>query len=79
MSKLIQTSGKLFKHDHTFTGYAEGVPYLNYKSGKPYVDGIQRGHVRLYGRCDICDQEFLVAMIHTDATGKLYQTKLDKT
>lgn len=78
MSKLIVKLERIFGHNHTFEGYAGNSPYLYYKTNVPYVDGIQRGHVRLYGKCDICGKEVHIANIHTDDTGKLYETKLDK-
>lgn len=76
---IIIESKNVFKHDHKITGYANGHPYLYYKSNNPYVDGTNRGHVQLYGKCDICGKEVLVASIHTDENGKLYKTNFDKT
>lgn len=78
MSKLLIKQDVLFSHTHVFTGYAGGVPYLYYTSGNPYVDGINRGHINLYAKCDTCGKEILVAKIHTDSNGNLYETKLDK-
>ena len=75
---VIIKSKKLFQHNHVITGYAGGQPYLYYKSNNPYTDGINRGHVRLYGKCDICGEEIMVASIHTDSDGKLYETQLDR-
>lgn len=75
---ITKPSGNLLKHSHRFSGYCGDVPYLYYKSGEPYVDGIERGHVNLYSKCDICGEEVLVAKMHTDRNGKLYQTALDK-
>lgn len=77
MSKLIVPTDKLFEHNHVISGI--GKPYLYYRTGTPYVDGIKRGHIGLYGRCDECGKEIHVANIHTDENGKLYEIKLDKS
>ncbi len=75
---IVKPSGNLFKHDHVFSGYCGSAPYLYYKNDNVIVDGIDRGHVRLYGRCDTCNEEILVAHIHTDKNGKLYSDKKEK-
>ncbi len=75
---IIKRSVGIFKHNHVFTGWAGQPPYLYYKSQQPYTDGIDVGHVNLYGKCDICGKEFMVAKIHTDKNGKLYETELDR-
>lgn len=72
--KLKKGNKNILGHTHTFTGYAGGTPYLTATRGA--VDGIGRHHVNLYGRCDICDKEILVAKIHADAkTDKLFFKK----
>ena len=69
--ELKKGSSSVFGHTHVFTGYQGGYPYLTAKRGA--VDGINRHHVGLYGRCDICDKELLIARIHIDAeTDKMY-------
>lgn len=69
--KLKKESESILGHTHIFTGYQEGIPYLRATRGA--VDGIDRHHVNLYGRCDICDKEILIAKIHADAkTDKLF-------
>lgn len=75
---LIKPNGKLFEHSHRFEGYASGQPYLYNRTNNPYVDGINRGHIGLYGKCDICGEEILVANMHVDPEGKLYKGKFDK-
>ena len=77
MSKLIQKT-ELFKHDHVFTGYADGTPYLYNKTNNGVVDGIDRMHIDLYAKCDICNKEILVAKIHCDKEGKLYKGVYNK-
>lgn len=77
MSKLIIPTKGIFKHDHVVEGYF-GMPYLLYESGNPIVDGINRGHVKLYGRCEICNEKILVGLIHTDNNGTLYKLNKDK-
>lgn len=66
---LIKKNTKFFKHDHVFTGYCGGTPYLTTRKG--VVDGIGRMHVDLYGVCDICNEKILVAKIHATEEGKL--------
>jgi hypothetical protein len=54
-----------------FTGYQGSVPHLKPKKGA--VDNTGRHHVGLYGTCDVCDKEFLLAHVHIDdLTGKLF-------
>lgn len=66
MSELLKKENKsIFGHTHIFTGYCGSIPYLKAKRGA--VDNINRHHVNLYGKCDICDEEFLLAHIHIDA------------
>lgn len=72
MSKLMLTNKKTFGHTHIFTGYQGDIPYLNYKDGKGVIDGIDRQHINLYARCDVCNKEFLLARIHVDKDGQLY-------
>lgn len=68
---LKKGNKKILGHTHIFTGYAGGTPYLIAKRGG--VDNIDRHHVNLYGRCDVCDEEILLAKIHADAnTDKLF-------
>lgn len=44
MRKLIQKT-ELFKHDHVFTGYADGTPYLYNKTNNGVVDPYEEfGH-----------------------------------
>jgi len=62
---LKKENESILQHTHIFTGYIGDVPYLKAKRGA--VDNINRHHVKLYGRCDICDIEFLLAYIHVDA------------
>jgi hypothetical protein len=46
--------------------------YLS-KPKKGAVDNTGRHHVGLYGTCDVCDKEFLLAHVHIDdLTGKLF-------
>lgn len=73
--ELKKGNSSVFGHTHVFTGYQGGYPYLTAKRGA--VDGIDRHHVSLYGRCDICDEEILIAKIHADAnTDKInFKTK----
>lgn len=60
-------------HTHEFNGYGSDVPYLYYKTHDGVVDGIGRMHVNLYGKCDICGEEVLLAKIHCTEEGKLYK------
>lgn len=75
MSKLIQKSKSIFSHNHVFTGHGGSTPYLHYKDGGGVTDGINRQHIDLYGRCDICNKEILVAKIHIKANGMIYGLK----
>lgn len=75
---IIIPSKRVFGHKHIFTGYGSSQPYLYNKTGQPFIDGINGGHISLYKKCDICGEEVLVAKLHVDADGKLYKTKLDK-
>lgn len=69
--ELKKGNRSVFGHTHVFTGYQGSYPYLIAKRGA--VDNINRHHVGLYGRCDICDKEILVAHVHVDAeTDKMY-------
>lgn len=72
MSKELKKSNdKFLGHTHIFTGYQGSTPYVRAKRGA--VDNIDRHHVNLYGVCDICNEEILLAHIHVDAkTNKLY-------
>ena len=63
--KLKKSNEYTFKHTHVFTGYKGEVPYLKAKRGA--VDAINRHHVKLYGECDICGEEILLAYIHVEA------------
>jgi len=66
MSEAIRKRNKKFLgHVHVFTGYQGSYPYLTAKKGP--IDNIKRHHVNLYGRCDICDKEILLAHIHIDS------------
>lgn len=49
---------------HKFTGYMGGVPYLKTARGWATTDGCGVKHVPLYGSCDNCNQDILVAQIH---------------
>ena len=69
---IIKTSGSLLKHNCVFKGYASDVPYLYYKDGGGIIDGSGRQHINLYGRCDICDKEILVAKTHVKEDSTLY-------
>lgn len=73
MSKIIKPSGNIFKHDCVFTGIGE--PYLYYKEGGGVIDGIGRQHINLYGKCDICNKEVIIAKIHVNEKGELYGLK----
>lgn len=42
------------------------------------IDGIKRMHVNLYCKCDSCGEEVLIAKLHCDQDGKLYQGVLDR-
>lgn len=70
MSEIRVPQKQIFSHTHVFSGM--GTPYLYYKNGGGVVDGIGRQHINLYGKCDICNKEILVAKIHVDSNGKLY-------
>jgi hypothetical protein len=72
MSKALKRENtSIFGHTHVFTGYQGSVPYLKPKKGA--VDNTGRHHVGLYGTCDVCDKEFLLAHVHIDdLTGKLF-------
>lgn len=63
--ELKKGSRSIFGHTHVFTGYQGSIPYLTASRGA--VDNIDRHHVNLYGRCDICDKEILIARIHIHA------------
>lgn len=69
-NKIIVPQKGFFKHDHVILGL--GTPYLYYKDKGGVTDGIGRQHIALYGKCEICNKEVRVAMIHVDKTGKLY-------
>jgi hypothetical protein len=72
--KLKKSSESIFKHTHVFTGHAGGVPYLYAKRGT--VDAINRHHVNLYGECDICGEEIILAHINVEAdTDKMWFIK----
>jgi len=75
---LIIPNGKFLSHNHIFEGYAGQQPYLYNKTNNPLVDGIERGHIGLYGKCNICGEEILVANLHVDPKGKLYKGLYDK-
>jgi hypothetical protein len=64
-NKLLKPNRSIFGHTHTFTGYCGDNPYLKAKRGA--VDNINRHHVNLYGICDTCNKEVLIAKIHIDA------------
>jgi hypothetical protein len=53
---------------------SQGIRDLFYlKPKKGAVDNTGRHHVGLYGTCDVCDKEFLLAHVHIDdLTGKLF-------
>ena len=72
MGILTKKSRKLFEHNHTFSGYCGGIPYLNYDEGGGVTDGIGRQHIDLYANCDICNKKIRVARIHVQSDGKLY-------
>lgn len=72
MNNTIKKKDTSF-HTHKFTGYGGGVPYFYYKTNSGIVDGVGRMHVELYGRCDECDKEVKIAMMHCDKEGKLYK------
>lgn len=78
MASLSKHTPGLFNHDHdhVFTGYQGADPYLYYKPAAPsqhgVIDGINRQHVSLYGKCDICGKEIRVAMMHVNADSTLY-------
>lgn len=74
MNRTIKIRESLL-HSHTFTGYRGGIPYLYYKTHLGSIDGIGRNHISLYGRCDTCDKEVLVSMIHCDEEGSLFKVK----
>jgi hypothetical protein len=62
---------KLYFWTHMFTVWGS-VPYLKPKKGA--VDNTGRHHVGLYGTCDVCDKEILLAHVHIDdLTGKLFK------
>jgi hypothetical protein len=69
MIKIPQAG--IFTHDHVISNHYTGQPYLYNKSGG-VIDGIGRQHVNLYGRCDICDAEILVAKLHVNSNGQIY-------
>lgn len=77
MNNTLKKKKDLF-HTHTFTGYAEGKPYLYNKTNYGVIDGIQRMHVVLYCKCDTCNEEVEIAMLHCDKDGKLYKGEFDK-
>lgn len=62
----------LRNHNHVFKGYGDGEPYLSNRGYRGIVDGIGRQHIALYGRCDICDEEILVAKMHIKENGEIY-------
>lgn len=72
MSKIIIPNKKILKHDCVISGI--GTPYL-YNKGGGVIDDIGRQHVNLYGRCEICNEEILVAIIHVDKNGTIYPQK----
>ncbi len=77
MNNTIKKNKDLF-HTHTFTGYCGDAPYLYNKTNNGIIDGIKRMHVNLYCKCDSCGKEVLIAKLHCDQDGKLYQGVLDK-
>lgn len=68
---------KTLLHTHTFIGYSGDVPYLYNKTNDGVTDGIDRMHIKLYCKCDTCNEEVLIAMVHCDKDGKLYKGILD--
>jgi hypothetical protein len=57
---------------HTCVHRVSGICTLS-KAKKGAVDNTGRHHVGLYGTCDVCDKEFLLAHVHIDdLTGKLF-------
>lgn len=55
---------------HVPTGYGE---YFRVELGA--VDGINRHHARIVGRCDNCDSPVTMGSFHTHADGHLYGSK----
>ena len=74
----MSTNG-IFTHDHVFTGYGGDIPYLYYKPNGGVIDGCGRQHINLYGRCNICNKEVIVARTHVDENGTLYDIKPELT
>lgn len=72
MSKIIIPNKHFLKHNCVISGI--GTPYL-YNKGGGVIDGIGRQHINLYGKCDICNKEILVAIIHANKNGKIYSEK----
>ena len=54
---------KLF--GHVITGYGGCIPYLRPAPNWANSDGLNIYHIPLYGRCDECGQDILVAMMHS--------------
>lgn len=72
---ILKERNGLIGHNHKFTGYAGGVPYLYYKPGGGIIDGSNRQHIELYAKCDICGDEILVAKTHIKSNGLLYNSQ----
>jgi hypothetical protein len=69
---LKKENESIFGHTHVFTGYQGSIPYLKPKRGA--IDGINRHHVSLYGLCDSCNKEFLLANVIIDGlTDKMFK------
>lgn len=70
-NQIIIPSKRFFKHDHVIDSLGHRTPYL-YIKHTGVVDGIGRQHVNLYGRCDICNKEIIVARLHVNEDGIIY-------
>jgi hypothetical protein len=70
MSKVVVKKNTV-GHNCSVTGWQGSTPYLYPKKGP--VDGIGRQHIKLYATCDVCNKEFLVAKMHSNVEGKIFE------
>jgi hypothetical protein len=72
MSKALKKRKHLYFWTHTCVHRVSGICTPS-KAKKGAVDNTGRHHVGLYGTCDVCDKEILLAHVHIDdLTGKLF-------